>query len=69
LESPYYISSDDNYRLVTNSIPESQFHSISSGDIDNDGDLDIFFAHGNKDGFAINDGNGNFSWTWITEII
>jgi hypothetical protein len=65
------LSQDDNYSLVSlTSIPESQFHSISSGDIDNDGDLDLFFAHnGHKDGFAINDGNGNFSWTWITERI
>jgi len=50
--------------------PEIQPHTISSGDIDNDGDLDIFFAQsGEQDGFLINDGNANFEWKWISEII
>ena len=52
------------------SIPQQQYHTVSSGDIDNDGDLDLFFAQaGEYDGFAINDGNGNFWWTWISERI
>lgn len=50
--------------------PLGQFHTVSSGDIDNDGDLDLFFAHNaHLDGFAINDGNGNFTWKPIIEII
>jgi len=43
--------------------PVSQFHTVSSGDIDNDGDLDLFFGATLDDGFAINDGNGMFSWS------
>ena len=50
--------------------PEVQPHTISSGDIDNDGDLDLFFAQaGEYDGFLINDSNANFTWKWISEII
>jgi hypothetical protein len=50
--------------------PISQFHTVSSGDIDNDGDLDLFFAQsGGLDGFAINDGSANFTWKPIIEII
>jgi hypothetical protein len=46
----------------------SQFsHGGTSGDVDNDGDLDIFVANQNVNGvrgipyFLINDGNGNFT--------
>jgi len=47
-----------------------QSHTVCSGDIDNDGDLDLFFAQsGELDGFLINDGNANFTWKWISEII
>ena len=47
-----------------------QSHTVCSGDIDNDGDLDLFFAQsGEQDGFLINDGNANFTWKWISEII
>tara|TARA_B100001250_G_scaffold394916_1_gene399322 strand:+ start:151 stop:1665 length:1515 start_codon:yes stop_codon:yes gene_type:complete len=51
-----------NFMEIENS-PTSQFHTVSSGDIDNDGDLDLFFGGTIHDGFAINDGNGMFSWS------
>jgi len=65
------LSNENGYDFnLIESAPEIQAHGLCSGDIDNDGDLDIFFANaGMYDGFAINDGNGNFSWKWITEVI
>ena len=42
-------------------VPESQYHGFASGDLDNDGDLDLFFGSPNS-GFAINDGKANFTW-------
>jgi len=49
-------------------VPESQYHGFASGDIDNDGDLDLFFGSPNA-GFAINDGNANFTWFRVDEKI
>ena len=66
------LSNSDNsytFRLIGDG-PDMQSHTVCSGDIDNDGDLDLFFAQsGEKDGFLINDGNANFTWKWISEII
>ncbi len=66
------LSNSDNsytFRLIGDG-PDMQSHTVCSGDIDNDGDLDLFFAHsGELDGFLINDGNANFTWKWISEII
>ena len=49
-------------------VPLSQYHGFGSGDIDNDGDLDLFFGSPNS-GFAINDGSGNFSWFRVDKKI
>lgn len=65
------ISRENGYeiKLIGNG-PEIQPHTISSGDIDNDGDLDLFFAQGGEqDGFLINNGDAIFEWKWISEII
>lgn len=40
----------------------SAYHGACSGDIDNDGDLDIFAIGGFNSYFLINDGKGNFSY-------
>jgi hypothetical protein len=65
------LSNESGYELkLIDDAPDIQPHTVSSGDIDSDGDLDLFFAQaGEYDGFAINDGSGNFSWRWIDEII
>ena len=66
------LSNSDNsytFKLIGDG-PDMQSHTVCSGDIDNDGDLDLFFAQsGEQDGFLINDGNANFTWKWISEII
>ena len=49
-------------------VPFSQYHGFGSGDIDNDGDLDLFFGSPDS-GFAINDGQGNFTWFRVDKKI
>jgi len=65
------LSKEDGYEVVLlDSGPVYHYHTVSSGDIDNDGDLDLFFAENQVfDGFMINDGMANFSWYGINEII
>jgi len=65
------ISSNSGYQIkLIGDGPNIQPHTLSSGDIDNDGDLDIFFGSaGEEDGFLINDGSANFTWKWISDII
>ena len=51
-------------------VPVSQYHGFASGDIDNDGDLDLFFGSPGEDqGFAINNGDGTFVWKKSSENI
>ncbi|MDC0117635.1 VCBS repeat-containing protein [Flavobacteriaceae bacterium] len=49
-------------------VPITQYHGFASGDIDNDGDVDLFFG-APKSGFAINDGNANFTWFSVHDKI
>ena len=62
-------NSDGSYELKNISeVPVTQYHGFASGDIDNDGDVDLFFG-APKSGFAINDGNANFTWFEVHERI
>ena len=67
----YYFSSDGNYN-VTQISPPASIHDLTSGDIDNDGDIDIIFGtykqnlilQDLENGFPyilLNDGFGNFT--------
>ena len=63
------MSGNDQYTFMElDVVPESQYHGFASGDIDNDGDLDLFFGSPNA-GFAMNDGTGNFTWYSVGEKI
>lgn len=42
-------------------LPIGFYHSVCSGDIDNDGDVDLFFTDTKKCKFFLNDGKGNFT--------
>ena len=57
------LSGPNGYEIrVIDVVPQSQYHTLTSGDIDNDGDLDILFTSTYEDGFAINQGNAVFAW-------
>ena len=63
------MSGSDNYTFTEiDVIPETQYHGFASGDLDNDGDLDLFFGEP-ESGFAMNDGSGNFTWYSVGEKI
>jgi len=65
------LSNETGYDLMKiEGSPMSNFHGLSSGDIDNDGDLDLFFVENDEfDGFALNNGDGTFVWNTIRERI
>ena len=65
------LSKENSYEhVVIENAPLSQPHTVCSGDIDNDGDLDVFVSQaGENDGFLINNGDATFEWKWISEII
>ena len=68
-KSNILMSGTDNYTFTEiDVVPETQYHGFASGDLDNDGDLDLFFGSPNS-GFAMNDGNGNFTWHSVGEKI
>ena len=63
------MSGSDGYTFTEiDVIPETQYHGFASGDLDNDGDLDLFFGEP-ESGFAMNDGSGNFTWYSVDEKI
>jgi hypothetical protein len=68
-KSNILMSGNDNYTFTElDVVPETQYHGFASGDLDNDGDLDLFFGSPNS-GFAMNDGSGNFTWFRVDEKI
>ena len=68
-KSNILMSGDDHYEFTElDVVPKSQYHGFASGDLDNDGDLDLFFG-GPDSGFAMNDGSGNFTWFRVDEKI
>lgn len=65
LDYPYIMLSDEfGYTFKSLGGDKRDSHTVSSGDIDNDGDLDLVFAGETSKGvaFGFNDGQGNFSW-------
>ena len=68
-KSNILMSGNDQYTFMElDVVPESQYHGFASGDLDNDGDLDVFFGQPDS-GFAMNDGSGNFTWYSVGEKI
>jgi hypothetical protein len=58
------ITLNTNGNFTTKTMPISGVYSICAGDIDNDGDLDLFYSgiYNNVSKFLINDGTGNFTY-------
>lgn len=56
-------NSNKKYDLVKFTARSSFYHGASSGDIDKDGDLDIFIVGKPDSYFLINDGKGNFAYS------
>jgi len=73
LDSPNItLSKSDGSYVITKIevVPVTQYHGFASGDIDNDGDLDLFFGSpGDDQGFALNNGDGTFIWKKSTDVI
>lgn len=57
------LNSNGSFTTKTLPLPAGFYHSVCSGDIDNDGDIDLFFTNNFSTGkFLINDGAGNFTY-------
>ena len=68
-KSNILMSGSDGYTFTQiDVVPETLYHGFASGDLDNDGDLDLFFGSPIA-GFAMNDGSGNFTWFSVGEKI
>lgn len=61
---PVLLSEKGKYDLIEFKEKTGFYHGACSGDIDNDGDLDIFALGGNNSYFLINDGKGNFTYSF-----
>jgi FG-GAP-like repeat len=57
------LSENGKYKLVEFKDKIGFYHGACSGDIDKDGDLDIFVLGGNNSYFLINDSKGNFTYS------
>ena len=57
------LSENGKYKLVEFKDKIGFYHGACSGDIDKDGDLDIFVLAGPNSYFLINDGKGNFTYS------
>jgi len=73
IDYPYImLSSNEGYTFYSLGGYQRDSHTVSSGDIDNDGDLDLFFSGETSPGglFGINDGQANFNWIlkWDGEV-
>jgi len=64
---PYIMLSNENgYTFTSLEGYQRDSHAVSSGDIDNDGDLDLVFSGETSEGilFGINDGSAKFTWKY-----
>jgi hypothetical protein len=57
------LSENGKYKLIEFKDKIGFYHGACSGDIDKDGDLDIFVLAGPNSYFLINDGKGNFTYS------
>jgi len=67
IDYPYIMLSNENgYTYTSLEGYQRDSHAVSSGDIDNDGDLDLVFSGETSEGilFGINDGNAKFTWKY-----
>jgi len=67
IDYPYIMLSNNNgFTYTSLEGYQRDSHAVSSGDIDNDGDLDLVFSGETSEGilFGINDGNANFTWKY-----
>jgi hypothetical protein len=62
-EAKMMLNSNGSFTTKILPLPAGFYHSVCSGDVDNDGDVDLFFTNNFSTGkFLVNDGAGNFSY-------